>query len=455
MTEAQALVAAPAAGAAPASTATLLLVDDEPSILSALRRLFRPQGYRILIAEGGAAALELVRNDPVDLVISDMRMPGMDGAQFLEKMRQMQPDAARILLTGYADISSTIAAINCGQIHRYIAKPWDDNDIVLVVREALARRQLERQNQQLSTLIAGQNEELRQLNGQLEQRVKHRTAEIEQINDMLNVAYDELKSNFMLSMRIFSGLMDLRHSGLAGQSSRVSEWVKRVCVQMKLDERQSHDAYVAALLHGIGKIGFPDGMLGKPLSTLSSDETARYRKHTLNAEAALMPLAQLQPVARIIRSQHERIDGNGFPDGLEGDEIPLGARILAPVVDYENLINGTLAERRFTAEDAASSIRRGAGTRYDAKVVAAFVEVLKQPLPDCESDREISALDLVPGMVLSRDLVSTQGTLLLAAGYMFDARVVRQVREYAQREGVKLTLRVRKDNPGGANLPNH
>jgi response regulator RpfG family c-di-GMP phosphodiesterase len=216
---------------------------------------------------------------------------------------------------------------------------------------------------------------------------------------------------------------------------------------MKLDERQSHDAYVAGLLHGIGKIGFPDGMLGKPLSTLTTDEQARYRKHTLNAEAALMPLAQLQPVAKIIRSQHERLDGNGFPDGLEGGEIPLGARILAPVVDYENLINGTLAERRFTPDDAAASIRRGAGSRYDANVVAAFIEVLKQPLPEFERDREISALDLLPGMVLSRDLVSTQGTLLLATGYVFDARVVRQVHEYAQREGVKLSLFVRKDAP--------
>ncbi len=446
MADAQALAAASvAAPAALAPAATLLLVDDEPSILSSLRRLFRPQGYRILTAEGGAAALELVRDESVDLVISDMRMPNMDGAQFLEKMRRLQPGATRILLTGYADISSTIAAINGGEIHRYIAKPWDDNDIVLVVREALARRELERQNQQLVALTARQNEELRQLNGRLEDRVKHRTAEIEQINDMLNTAYDELKTNFMLSMRIFAGLMDLRHSGFAGQSRRVSEWVKRVCVQMKLDERQSHDAYVAGLLHSIGKIGFPDGMLGKPLSTLSTEETARYRKHTLNAEAALMPLAQLQPVAKIIRSQHERYDGNGFPDGLAGDEIPLGARILAPIVDYENLMNGTLAERRFTPEDAASSIRRGEGNRYDEAVVAAFVEVLKQPLPESERDRAISALDLAPGMVLSRDLVSAQGTLLLATGYVFDARVVRQVREYAQREGAKLSLYVRKD----------
>ena len=275
--------------------------------------------------------------------------------------------------------------------------------------------------------------------------MRHRTAEIEQINDMLNVAYAELKTNFMLSMQIFAGLMELRHNGMSGHSRRVSEWARRVCSQLKLDDRTSQDIYVAGLLHDIGKIGFPDGLLGKPVSLMSAEETARYRKHPLNAEAALMPLVQLQPVAKIIRSQHERYDGNGFPDGLEAVEIPLGARILAPIIDYENLLTGTLAERRFSPEDAVASIRRGAGSRYDGKVVDALLDVLKQPLDDSRDDRCISATELVAGMVLSRDLVSPQGTLLLAAGYAFDARVVRQVREYAQREGAKLMLHVLRE----------
>jgi response regulator RpfG family c-di-GMP phosphodiesterase len=449
MTEVQVLAAAaiPAPTPTPTLEATLLLVDDEPSILSALRRLFRPEGYRVLVAEGGALALEMIKDEHIDLVISDMRMPGMDGAQFLERLRSVQPDAVRILLTGYADIGSTIAAINAGQIHRYIAKPWNDSDILLVVRDALQRRALEQQNRLLSELSVRQNEELRQLNLTLEERVRQRTAEIEQINDMLNVAYGELKSNFTLSMRIFAGLMELRHKGLSGHSSRVSEWAKRVCETLKLDERQSHDIHVAALLHDIGKIGFPDGLLDKPISTMTAEELSRYRKHPLNAEAALMPLAQLHTVAKFVRSQHERLDGKGFPDGLEGQEIPFGARVLAPIIDYENLLAGTLAERRFSPEDAVASIRRGAGSRYDAAVVDAFLLVLQSPPPDTGADRCISALDLVAGMVLSRDLTSAQGTLLLAAGYVFDARVVKQVREYAQREGAKLPLYVRKDAP--------
>jgi response regulator RpfG family c-di-GMP phosphodiesterase len=424
---------------------TLLLVDDEPSILSALRRLFRAQGYRVLTAEGGQAALDLLQAETVDVVISDMRMPGMDGAQFLERARRLQPQSARLLLTGYADIASTIAAINDGEIDRYIAKPWDDNDILIVVREALARRALESRNRELTELTGRQNEELLALNASLEQRVQSRTAEIGQINDMLNVAYAELKSNFMLSMQIFAGLMELRHNGMSGHSRRVAAWAKKVCARLQLDERTSHDVHVAALLHDIGKIGFPDGLLSKPVSVMTPEETARYRKHTLNAEAALMPLTQLQTVAKFIRSQHERYDGNGFPDGLEGAEIPLGSRVLAPIIDYETLLAGTLAERRFSPEDAAASIRRGAGSRYDGKVVDALLEVLKEPIEEDREDRCISALELAAGMVLSRDLVSPHGTLLLAAGYTFDARVVRQVREYAHREGAKLTLHVRRE----------
>ena len=136
----------PTEQASPAQPATLLLVDDESSVLSALRRLFRPHGYQLLQATSGQEALEMLKDEPVDLIISDMRMPGMDGAQFLEASRLLAPEAIRILLTGYSDIGATIAAINRGELHRYIQKPWDDQDILLIVREALLRRNLEQQN---------------------------------------------------------------------------------------------------------------------------------------------------------------------------------------------------------------------------------------------------------------------------------------------------------------------
>lgn len=126
-------------------SATILCVDDEPNILAALRRLFRTQGFQVLLADGGRAGLEVLENNAVDLVISDMRMPEMNGAEFLEAVRARWPDTMRLLLTGYADTQLIQDAINHGEIFRYITKPWDDKDILAIVREALEQKAVERE----------------------------------------------------------------------------------------------------------------------------------------------------------------------------------------------------------------------------------------------------------------------------------------------------------------------
>ncbi len=429
-----------------ATPPTLLLVDDEPSVLNALRRLFRPQGYRILMAPGGQEGLELLRQNTVDLVISDMRMPVMDGARFLEEVRRHDPRITRILLTGYADITSTIAAINNGEIHRYIAKPWDDQDMLLVVREALGRRDLERHNAELLALTQKQNEALAELNHSLEARVQARTSELEQVNAMLGKAYEDLDANFTLAMTVFSGLMEMREDGIAGHSRRVATLVQRVAPRLGMDPRAQRDTHLAALLHDIGKIGFPDRMLGKPVSTFSPEEASRYRRHPVDGEAALLPLAQLHTAGHLIRQHHERLDGLGFPDGLSGDEIDLGARLLAVVSDYDDLLHGALSERRHTVESALQAIKGGCDTRYDRRVVDTFVKVLQETQAEISSDVLLEPHELRAGMVLGQDLVSTKGAILLTAGHVFDERVIRVVNDFAHKQGLKLKLSIQRDS---------
>jgi response regulator RpfG family c-di-GMP phosphodiesterase len=126
-----------------APPASILCVDDEPGILSALRRLFRAKGFQVQVAEGGKAGLAMLETQSFDLVISDMRMPEMDGAEFLEQVRSRWPSCVRLLLTGYADSEALASAFKRGEIYRHIAKPWDDNDILLIVREALQYRRIE------------------------------------------------------------------------------------------------------------------------------------------------------------------------------------------------------------------------------------------------------------------------------------------------------------------------
>lgn len=424
----------------------VLFVDDEAAILSSLRRLLRSQGYRVLLAEGGAAGLQVLATETVDLVVSDMRMPQMDGAQFLEQVRQRWPSVQRMLLTGYADISSTIAAINRGEIHRYIAKPWDDQDLLLAVREGVSRRRLEQENQRLQQLTQAQNAELARANGQLEQRVRARTAELEQVNGMLEASYAQLEENFLLSLDVFAGLLELREQGAAGHSRAVARLAKDMAERLQLSPPEVQDVHAAALLHGIGRFSLPDALLDKPQSLMTPEELNRYRRHPLAAEAALMPLARLQRAARLIRLQHERVDGLGQPDGLAGDEIPLAAQVVAAAAEYHALLAGRLSERKPSEADARRLMAGRAGAHVSVAVAQALQEALASPSEAAQTAglRDIDAMQLRPGMVLARDLLSPRGTLLLAAGYRFDDKVVRRLHDYVRREGAKLSLVVRE-----------
>jgi response regulator RpfG family c-di-GMP phosphodiesterase len=425
------------------ATATLLFVDDEPAILSALRRLFRPMGYRILLAESGDAALEILAREPVDLVLSDMRMPGMNGAQLQQIVRERWPDVARLLLTGYADISSTIAAINQGEIQRYIAKPWDDQEVLLAVREGLERSRLRQENRRLLALTQAHNE-------QLERRVAARTSELSQVNAMLEQAFADLRENFLLSIKVFAGLMELREAGQAGYSERVGQLARRLAAALKLTQTEQDDCYAAGLLHEVGKIGLPDALLRKPVSMMRGEDLALYRRYPLLGEAALMPLSGLRGAARLVRSHQERLDGLGFPDGLSGSEVPVAAQVVGVAAAYEGLQAGRLSERPHDAARARAVIRGAAGTYFSVAVVEAFEQLLTTAPPPAPSDLELQASDLKPGMVMAQDLLSPQGTLLLAAGFVFDAGVINTIRELVAREGLGIVFRIRDTRPKAA-----
>ena len=438
----------PIIGATPPATdlpPSLLLVDDEASILSSLRRLLRPGGYRVYTAGSGAAGLEILARESIDLVISDMRMPEMDGARFLEEVRHRWPQVARILLTGYSDVSSTIAAINRGEIYRYIAKPWDDNELLLTIRDALEHARLKAENVRLLALTQTQNEELRALNAGLERRVRERTAEIEEVNSLLTQANQQLKQNFIVSIKMFSGLIEMRGGAVAGHSRRVADLARRTAEKMGMEGREQQDIFLAGLLHDIGKIGFPDDLLTKPVARMTGDELGRYRKHTLAGEQALMPLDQLKEVALTIRSHHERFDGEGWPDRLQGLGIPLAARILAVVNDYDGLQHGMLFDKRLSEGEAKAMLVHARGKRYDRNVVDAVVDLLGGAPQESRPETLVAPVDLRPGMVLAHDLAGRDGALLLAADYLLDGVIIRQIQEYARREGPIPPLHIRAD----------
>lgn len=422
--------------------AAVLFVDDEPGILSSLKRLFRPYGYRIFTAEGGAQGLEVLARESIDLVISDMRMPEMNGAQFLEKVREGWPETVRILLTGYAEISATIDAINKGQIYRYVSKPWEDIDITLVVKHALQQKRLEREKQRLEELTHKQNEELKDLNAHLEEKVLARTNALQETMQSLDVAHEKLKKSFITSVRVFSNLIEMRNPRKSGHSRRVADLARTLAQNMGMSAVEVQDTFIAGLLLDIGKIGLPDRLQDKPFANLSFDERAEVVKYPVKGEMALMALEQLQGAAKLIRCHRERFDGTGYPEHLSGLSIPLGARILALAEDYDTALMGTEFVRPVKPAQAQLMIQDGKAKHYDPAVLDAFLNGLHKVSAAAENSSELTLRfgQVKPGMVLSRDLITHSGEMLLSKGHVLNEQILVQIRGFERIDGHPLTL---------------
>lgn len=426
------------------SPPTLLLVDDEENILSALRRLFRPAGYHILTAPDGMQGLEVLAKESVDLVISDMRMPGMDGAKFLEEVAKRWPDTVRILLTGYSDLTSTISAVNKGRIYCYISKPWEDNDIKLAVQNALERKFLEREKRRLEELTHKQNQEFKELNANLEKMVRDRTAEIQQTADMLDLAFNEVKRSYVMAIPVFANLVEMREGKATGHSRRIAEQARLLAQQMGMTEEDTENIYFAGLLHDIGKLGLPDALINQPYISLPPRERALMDKHPAMGAAALLALEAMEGAAKLIRSHHERFDGKGYPDQLFGDHIPPGARILAVVNDYDALQTGALLDKSATPAEARAFLVNNKGQRYDPRVVDEFVKILDRQPSQTTLLREIklTSESLREGMILARDLLNSDGMLLLTKGYRLTAPLISKIQTFERDTGKNLVIHV-------------
>ena len=419
-------------------TWTMLAVDDEPNILAAMRRLFRATGWRILTAGNAEEALALLATEPVNAVLSDMRMPGMDGVQLLERIRLGWPHVARLLLTGQADLGSTIAAINRGWLHRYITKPWNDDELVLTLSQVAQGQQLEADKLALERLTQQQNDDLKALNAGLEARVAVRTEE-------LATANDKLKRNYLTSIKAFTALIELRGSAQVGHARQVADLARRIARAMTPDAETAHNLAIAALLHDIGHIGLSDTVLARPVSRLDRDELRRYHLHPVLGEQALLASDDMQGVAPLIRAHHERWDGQGFPDGLRGAAIPLGARILAVADAFEDLRSSRIDGQALSLLDARRAVLAGRGTQFDPGVVDTFASLFSAapPKPTVAALR-LPTAELRPGHTLTQDFVSPEGVLLLSAGQRLTEDLIGRIRAFELKHGLTLTLAVQR-----------
>ncbi len=421
---------------------TLLCVDEDPEILSSLQRLFRNAGYTVLVAVDVASGLKVLESHSVDIVISDMALRETSGTRFLQEVRERWPHPLRFLLTGEADASSIIEAINQGQVSRYITKPWVDDQLLRVVAEALQQQALEREKQLVAELAKSRSEELKALNSILQNNVDANL-------DELSAANKRLKENLVVTLKVFSSLIETRDERLSGHSRRVADLVHRLATRLKLDATLVREVFFAALLHDVGKLGFSDELLNTPVSAMNTRQLRDYRQHAVRAEQLLMPLQDLRGAAATVGAQMERFDGTGFPNQLKGRAILVGARILSVCGDFDNLQLGVLVPRKLSAKDARAALVGGSGKRYDPWVLDEFCKMLDEAGAEAANaarsatETLVSADALVDGMVLARDLVGPSGSMMLSAGHPLDSRLIQKIVRFERSIDCALEIYIR------------
>jgi response regulator RpfG family c-di-GMP phosphodiesterase len=411
----------------------VLCVDDEVNILKSLRRLFITEPLELMAASSGAEALELMNHHQFDLIISDMRMPSMDGAEFLTRAYQIQPESYRILMTGYADIQSTIAAVNSGKISRYIAKPWNNQELIIAVQDGLKLVMLQKHNHALQQQVLEQNRQLKLLNQDLENRVELRTTQLKQILTQLKFSMKQVENQNQSLMKVLYNQINVNPL-IDGQFAlRLSYLCRNLARHMGLSPQQQEHLALAGMLSEIGLSGLPPTLLSKPTRTLDENEWLRYREHTRFAEEILSPATAMAPVAEIIRHQYEVFNGSGYPDQLNAEHIPLGSRILAVARDYYGYLNGRLLPRRIDANNALRMMRQQQGAIYDPLVLMALSEISAGAVP-VETVRSPSlsgslSLDqLQPGMKLKANVYNQKNMLLLPEGQILTEAVLTKLR---------------------------
>ncbi|MGR9012398.1 MAG: HD domain-containing phosphohydrolase [Gammaproteobacteria bacterium] len=312
---------------------TLLLVDDDPDVLATLTRSFR-KGYKTLSANGGEQGIAFLNEHPIDLIICDQRMPNISGDQVLSHALQVQPDAIRILLTGYADVESLLTCVNDAHIYKYVTKPWDPAELSLSVVRALESLVLKRD---------------------------------------LDTARSQLETAYKDAVVMLCLAAEGKDQDTASHLYRVQHYTEALAIAMGVGSEEAAHMGLMSMLHDIGKLATPDAILKKP-DKLTEGEWAIMREHPLNGVRILGNNPFYETAREISAGHHENYDGSGYPHGLIGDDIPLSARIVKIADVFDALTTQRPYKNPWTMETSLTHIESHEGIMFDP----AIVEMLKK-----------------------------------------------------------------------------
>jgi putative nucleotidyltransferase with HDIG domain len=334
---------------------SILVVDDEEAIREVVSTMLESRGYRCTAVSNGRAAQEVVRKETPDLVLSDMIMPEMDGIKFLSWMREHDPEVPVIMVTAIHDISTALEAIRRGA-YDYILKPFEKDQLYLGVGRALQHRRLVLENRNY------------QIN--LQQRVDEKTAQLQMAFEQLEQSYDD-------TLEALGSALDLRDAETEGHCQRVTAFTIEIAKAVGVPLPYLLKLARAAFLHDIGKMAIPDSILRKP-GPLDNEEKTIMRTHCEIGYKVLTRIPFLRDAAEIVLAHQEFFDGTGYPRGLRGEQIPLGARIFSIADALDAMISDRPYRKALPMSHAMEEIRRCAGTQFDPKIVQVFLSIPEQ-----------------------------------------------------------------------------
>jgi len=331
---------------------TVLVVDDELGPREAFRMILKEK-YNIMSASSGPLALQFIAREPVDVVILDIKMLGMDGIEVLKEMKKEKPDVEVIMVTAYASLETAKEAMRHGAMD-YLVKPFDRKEVEEVVDRGVSRRLQFLRNEKAM-------EELK--------------LATEKLTGQIHGYRRQIEENYEQTIHALITAIDARDSYTKSHSDLVGAFSGLLATEMNWPPERVSALQQAALIHDIGKIAVSEKILRKP-GSLTKREAEIMKQHPLIGVAIISPIQLLREIIPIVRSHHERWDGKGYPDGLKAEEIPEGARIVAVADAIVAMFYDRPYRKALSLTEIRSELEKNSGTQFDPEIAGAALRCL-------------------------------------------------------------------------------
>lgn len=405
----------------------VLFVDDEQAILNALERFSRIRQWDVRTALSAIDALDIASQEQFDVVVSDMRIPKMDGADFLLLMKKRHPDTIRILLTGYSDIEALERVVNESGINSYVTKPWDDIILEDAISTGFKLSYNQKERKRLEELTQKQNKKLGRLALIYDKKLKESVIETEQALTILSLQEKSYKAIAQDSLSIVSQILDWKNGHNQNHARFVEEYCDKLGVELGLSEHQLEELRIASILHRVGSLGLSDKLKGKPTYSLNIDERTEYKQYPALGEVALSSSPHLKNIGKIVRHHQEYVDGSGYPDGLIFSQIPIESKIICLVTDFFDVFNGRKEKNLSGVSNAKEYINQWAGKRYETNLIDAFWKVLTDFGDNAKTTKALPITQLQIGDELAEDILTDNGLLLLKRNSVITKDILNQL----------------------------